>query len=63
MSHIIELRVLDGVVQEIDHTQRLKRQHVGPSFRPLGESRLLGVTLGPVLPMDWEEWNNLVNNE
>lgn len=49
MSHIIELRVLDGVVQEIDHTQRLKRQHVGPSFRPLGESRLLGVTLGPVL--------------
>lgn len=49
MSHIIELRVLDGVVQEIDHTERLKRQHVGPSFRPLGESRLLGVTLGPVL--------------
>lgn len=52
LSHIIELRVIDGVVQEIDHTQRLKRQHVGPSFGPLGESRLLGVSLGSVLPVE-----------
>lgn len=27
LAHIIELRILNGVVEEIDHTERLRRQY------------------------------------
>lgn len=42
---IIELRVINGVVQEIDRTAALKRQYGIGIFDPLAESTLLGVKL------------------
>lgn len=45
LTRIIEIRVLGGVVQEVDHTDRLRARHTPGPIVPLGRSELLGVDL------------------
>jgi len=43
---VIELRVIGGMVQEIDHTASLKQRYcLGNEIQPLARSQLLGVDL------------------
>lgn len=44
LTHIVELRVLDGVVNEIDHTERLKRLYPAAA-EPLKRSTIFGIEL------------------
>lgn len=46
LTHIIELRILNGMVQEIDHTDRLRERYiVTDKIQPLQKSQILGVQL------------------
>lgn len=48
LDYIAELRVLDGRAEEIDHTDRLKREHLinGGQFEPLRELRYARALVG-----------------
>lgn len=46
LARVIELRVIGGMVQEIDHTESLRARYAMPeSVQPLTRSELLGVDL------------------
>lgn len=54
LAHIIELRVLNGVVEEIDHTERLRRQYgiavPGSGLELRSGSTILGFTESEPVP-------------
>lgn len=46
LSYVIELRILDGKVEEFDRAPELKRQYGIGQFECLQQSRILNVVLG-----------------
>lgn len=47
LAHIIELRVIGGMVQEIDHTASFRTRYPsGEQFTSLGGSVVLGLSFG-----------------